>query len=50
VRAECGARGVSLAALDMMIAAQAVAAGAVLATRDKAFSHVQGGLTIEAWS
>jgi tRNA(fMet)-specific endonuclease VapC len=50
LRAECGARGISLAALDMMIAAQAVAAGAVLVTRDKAFSHVQGGLTIEEWT
>jgi tRNA(fMet)-specific endonuclease VapC len=50
LRAECGGRGISLAALDMMIAAQAVAAGAVLVTRDKAFSHVQGGLIIEAWA
>ena len=50
LRAECRARGVSLGALDMMIAAQAVAAGAVLVTRDKAFGHVKGGLTIEAWT
>jgi tRNA(fMet)-specific endonuclease VapC len=50
LRAECAARGVSLGALDMMIAAQAVAAGAVLVTRDKAFDHVQGGLTVEAWT
>jgi tRNA(fMet)-specific endonuclease VapC len=50
LRAECGARGVSLGALDMMIAAQAVAISAVLVTRDKAFSHVQGGLILEAWT
>ncbi len=50
LRAECRVRGVSLGALDMMIAAQAVAAGAVLVTRDKAFSHVKGGLTVEAWT
>lgn len=50
LRAECRARGVSLGALDMMIAAQAVAADAVLVTRDKAFSHVKGGLAVEAWT
>jgi tRNA(fMet)-specific endonuclease VapC len=49
LRAACAARGVSLGALDMMIAAQAVAAGAILVTRDKAFSHVRGGLTVEKW-
>ena len=42
LRASCAERGVTLSALDMMIAAQAVAAGAVLVTRDKAFSHVRG--------
>jgi tRNA(fMet)-specific endonuclease VapC len=50
LRASCAARGVSLGALDMMIAAQAVAADAVLATRDKAFSHVNCGLKIEDWA
>jgi predicted nucleic acid-binding protein len=34
----------------MMIAAQAVAAGAVLVTRDKAFDHVEEGLTLENWT
>jgi predicted nucleic acid-binding protein len=33
-----------------MIAAQTVAAGATLVTRDKAFSHVHGGLTVEKWT
>ena len=50
LRAQCAARGVTLGALDMMIAAQAVAVGAVLVTRDKAFSHVQSGLSIEDWA
>lgn len=50
LRASCAARGISLGALDMMIAAHAVAADAVLATRDKAFSHVGSGLKIEDWT
>jgi tRNA(fMet)-specific endonuclease VapC len=50
LRASCAARGVTLSALDMMIAAQAVAAGAVLVTRDKAFEHVQDGLKLENWT
>jgi tRNA(fMet)-specific endonuclease VapC len=36
LRASCAKRGVSLSALDMMIAAQAVTTSAVLVTRDKA--------------
>ena len=32
--------GVTLSAMDMLFAAQAVAAGAVLVTRDKVFEHV----------
>ncbi|MEA2817562.1 MAG: tRNA(fMet)-specific endonuclease VapC [Rhodospirillaceae bacterium] len=50
LRAACAARGVSLGALDMMIAAQAVAGGAVLVTRDQAFSHVDDGLKVEDWT
>jgi len=50
LRASCAERGVTLSALDMMIAAQAVAVGAVLVTRDKAFSHVRGGLAVEKWT
>ncbi len=50
LRAACSAQGVSLGALDMMIAAQALAAGTHLVTRDKAFSHLPGGLTIEDWT
>ena len=49
LRASCQTRGVSLGALDMMIAAHAVAADAVLVTRDKAFKHVGGALKIDEW-
>jgi tRNA(fMet)-specific endonuclease VapC len=50
LRAACARRGVTLSALDMMIAAQAVAQGAVLVTRDKAFDHVEEGLKLENWT
>jgi tRNA(fMet)-specific endonuclease VapC len=50
LRASCAQRGVSLGALDMMIAAHAIAAQTVLVTRDKAFDHVQYGLKLEDWS
>ena len=50
LRASCEARGVSLGALDMMIAAQAVAADAVLVTRDKAFRRVETALKVEDWA
>jgi tRNA(fMet)-specific endonuclease VapC len=49
LRASCEAKGVSLAPLDMMIAAQAVAADAVLVTNDKAFSRVADPLKMENW-
>jgi tRNA(fMet)-specific endonuclease VapC len=49
LRASCKTKGVSLAALDMMIAAQAVAANAVLVTNDKAFSRVPDPLRTENW-
>jgi tRNA(fMet)-specific endonuclease VapC len=50
LRASCARRGVSLSALDMMIAAQAVAAGAILVTRDQAFGHVKHGLVLQDWT
>jgi tRNA(fMet)-specific endonuclease VapC len=50
LRASCKAIGVTLAPLDMMIAAHAVAASAVLVTRDKAFSRVPGRLRTEDWT
>jgi len=49
LRASCEAKGVSLAPLDMMIAAHAVAADAVLVTTDKAFSRVPDPLQTENW-
>ena len=50
LRASCAACGVSLGALDMMIAAQALATRAVLVTRDKAFAYVENGLLLEDWT
>lgn len=50
LRASCAASGITLGALDMMIAAHAVAAKATLVTHDKAFSFVPGGvLCVEDW-
>jgi tRNA(fMet)-specific endonuclease VapC len=39
-RAQLEAKGVTLSAMDMLIAPQAIAAGAVLVTRDKIFEQV----------
>lgn len=42
--------GITLGALDMMIAAHAIAANTMLVTHDKAFSLVPDGvLAIEDW-
>lgn len=50
LRSSCAAAGITLGALDMMIAAHAVAAKATLVTHDKAFSLVPGGiLAVEDW-
>ena len=50
LRASCAAQGISLSALDMMIAAHAVASGAILVTRDGAFSHLKSDLKLEDWT
>jgi tRNA(fMet)-specific endonuclease VapC len=59
LRAQCEAGGVTLAPLDMMIAAHACALGLaseleagkiVLVTRDRAFRRVPGGLSVEDWT
>jgi tRNA(fMet)-specific endonuclease VapC len=51
LRASCAASGITLGALDMMIASAAVAAKAILVTHDKAFSLVPGDiLAVEDWS
>jgi tRNA(fMet)-specific endonuclease VapC len=43
------AAGVTLAPLDLMIAAHARAIGATLVTRDRAFLRVPEGLQVETW-
>jgi tRNA(fMet)-specific endonuclease VapC len=51
LRAACTARGIALGALDMMVAAHAIAEKVTLVTHDKAFGLVLGGvLTIEDWT
>lgn len=49
VRADMERRGRILAPLDLLIAAHALAAGAILVTNDKAFRQVVG-LGIEDWT
>jgi tRNA(fMet)-specific endonuclease VapC len=50
LRASCAAHGIALGALDMMIAAHAIAAKATLVTHDKALSLVPGKvLVVEDW-
>ena len=49
LRAACERQGIGLAALDLMIAAHAVAEDAVLVTRDKAFSKVSA-LRTDDWA
>jgi len=50
LRASCTVSGITLGALDMMIAAHAVATKSILVTHDKAFSLVPGGiLIVEDW-
>ncbi len=43
------AQGINLSDLDMMIAAHAVAVGATLVSRDKAFAQVAERLALEIW-
>lgn len=50
LRAAWEAAGVSLAPMDMMIAAHAKAIDAILVTRDRAFGFIPGGLALEDWS
>jgi tRNA(fMet)-specific endonuclease VapC len=49
LRAACEAKDITLAPLDMMIASHAVAAGAILVTRDKAFARVSAPLKTDDW-
>ncbi|MFI4941297.1 MAG: PIN domain-containing protein, partial [Burkholderiales bacterium] len=50
LRVLCETAGVTLAPMDMMIAAHAKATGAILVTRDSAFSHIPDGLILEDWT
>ncbi len=50
LRAASEAAGISLAPLDMMIAAHARAEDAILVTRDRAFARLPGNLPIEDWT
>jgi tRNA(fMet)-specific endonuclease VapC len=50
LRAASAANGVTLGALDMMIAAHAATIKATLVTADHAFSHLGPGLTLEDWT
>lgn len=50
LRSFCAASGITLGALDMMIAAHAIATKATLVTHDNAFSLVPDGiLAVEDW-
>jgi tRNA(fMet)-specific endonuclease VapC len=49
-RVSCEASGVTLAPLDMMIAAHAKAIGGVLVTRDRAFSFIGNDLQLQDWT
>jgi tRNA(fMet)-specific endonuclease VapC len=42
-------QGINLSDFDMMIAAHAQAVNATLVSRDKAFSQITEGLTLEVW-
>lgn len=50
LRASCAASGIGFGALDMMIAAHAVAANSTLITHDQAFTRVpDGALAVDDW-
>ena len=50
LRAANEAQGVSIGALDMLIAAHALAEDAILVTGDGAFARLHGGPNIENWA
>ncbi len=49
LRARCQAGGITLGALDLMIAAHAVAADCTLISNDRAFARIPGGLLLDNW-
>ncbi len=50
LRVACEVAGVTLAPMDMMIAAHAKAAGATLVTRDRSFGLIPDALNLEDWT
>lgn len=50
LRASCEAVGVTLAPMDMMIAAHVKTVNAILVTRDRVFSYIPDGLILEDWT
>jgi len=50
LRAKMERAGKSLGNLDMLIAAQAIAAGAVLVSNDRAFLQIEGLLGVVSWA
>jgi len=50
LRARMSAAGKSLANMDMLIAAQAIAIGAILVTRDSAFSQIEALRPVTNWA
>ncbi|WP_085315663.1 type II toxin-antitoxin system VapC family toxin [Derxia lacustris] len=50
LRTDCESAGITLASLDLMIAAHAKAVGATLVSHDRVFQRVPVGLTVEDWT
>jgi tRNA(fMet)-specific endonuclease VapC len=50
LRTECERAGTPLAPMDMMIAAHAMALGAVLVTNDQSFAQAACGPTLQDWT
>ncbi len=50
LRTACEKKGKSLGAMDMLIAAHSVSAGAILVTNDNAFYNVGHYLSLEDWT
>ncbi len=50
LRAQMEASGKNLSTMDMLIAAQAIAADAILVTRDRAFQHVEALRPVANWA
>jgi tRNA(fMet)-specific endonuclease VapC len=50
LRSECERKGTPLGSMDMLIAAHAVATGAILVTHDSAFHNVKHILKLEDWT